>query len=49
MQLVSSFSGFPVSLFLGRRRVNALTNHSGVSISPLKALLNNSVSSWRYE
>ena len=49
MRSVGSFFGFSVSSFLGRRRVKALANHSGVSISPLKALLNNSASSWRYE
>ena len=49
MRSVGSFFLFSVSSFLGRGRVNARANDSGISISPLKALLNNSASSWRYE
>ena len=47
--IVRKFFGFSVSSFLGRRRVNALANHFGISIGTLKALLNNNASSWRYE
>ena len=41
LRSVGNFFGLSLSSFLGRRRVNALANHPGVSISPLKVLLNN--------